>query len=53
MKATIVQKYVFIEDKDYIKKEITNNDVLSRLNRLVEDVYDTYNSVQFMKKEFA
>ncbi|OCT15445.1 FMN reductase [Paenibacillus pectinilyticus] len=37
MKAQIVQTYVFIEEKDFHRKEITNDDVLLRIDRLVED----------------
>jgi FMN reductase len=37
MKAQIVQSYVFIEEKDFHRKEIINDDVLFRISRLVED----------------
>ncbi|SFB21801.1 FMN reductase [Lentibacillus halodurans] len=37
MKAQIVGTYVFIEEKDFYRKEITNDDVLFRIDRLVED----------------
>jgi len=37
MKAQIVQTYVFIEEADFYRKEITNHDVLFRIERLVED----------------
>jgi FMN reductase len=37
MKAQIVQTYVFIEEKDFHLKEITNDDVVFRIERLVED----------------
>ncbi|GGE30253.1 FMN reductase [Pullulanibacillus camelliae] len=37
MKAQIVQTYVFIEEKDFHRKEIINDDVLFRIQRLVED----------------
>ncbi|MGP4039119.1 NADPH-dependent FMN reductase [Gracilibacillus sp. D59] len=37
MKAQVVQTYVFIEEKDFYRKEITNDDVVSRIDRLVED----------------
>ncbi|WP_163971101.1 NADPH-dependent FMN reductase [Oceanobacillus halotolerans] len=37
MKANIVQTYVFIEEKDFHRKEIANDDVLFRIERLVED----------------
>ncbi|MED3572331.1 NADPH-dependent FMN reductase [Cytobacillus praedii] len=37
MKAHIVPTYVFIEEKDFLRKEIVNDDILFRLERLVED----------------
>ena len=37
MKAHIVPTYVFIEEKDFHRKEIVNDDVLFRIERLVED----------------
>ncbi|UUX34751.1 NADPH-dependent FMN reductase [Fundicoccus culcitae] len=37
MKAQIVQTYVFIEDMDFYRKKIINDDVLFRIDRLVED----------------
>ncbi len=37
MKAQIVQSYVFIEAKDFYRKQIINDDILFRLERLVED----------------
>jgi len=37
MKAQIVPRYVFIEDIHFYRKEITDDDVLLRLERLVED----------------
>ncbi|MBA3925953.1 NADPH-dependent FMN reductase [Listeria rustica] len=37
MKAQIVPSYVFIEEKDFLRGQITEDDVLFRLERLVED----------------
>jgi FMN reductase len=37
MKANIVPNYVFIEDKDFVLQEIVNDDVLLRLETLVEN----------------
>lgn len=37
MKAHIVPTYVFIEEKDFLRQEIVNDDVLFRLDRLAED----------------
>ncbi|WP_054705037.1 NADPH-dependent FMN reductase [Bacillus sp. JCM 19041] len=39
MKAQIVQSYVFAEEKDFLQKQIVNNDVSFRIKRLVEDTY--------------
>lgn len=53
MKAQIVQTYVFIEEKDFYRKEITNDDVLFRINRLVEDTVvltETYKSIRKAKE---
>lgn len=52
MKAQIVQTYVFIEEKDFYRKEIVNDDVLFRIERLVEDTVDlteTYAKIQEAK----
>ncbi len=32
-----MQTFVFIEEKDFLRKEIVNDDVLFRITRLVED----------------
>lgn len=37
MKAHIVPTYVFIEEQDFLQKDIINDDVLFRMERLVED----------------
>lgn len=37
MKAQIVQTYVFIEEDNFLRKEIINEDVLFRIDRLIED----------------
>lgn len=37
MKAHIAPTYVFIEEKDFVRKEILNDDVLFSLDRLTED----------------
>ncbi|WP_088034983.1 NADPH-dependent FMN reductase [Evansella clarkii] len=54
MKAQIVQSYVFIEEKDFHRKEIINDDVLFRIKRLVEDTViltETYTSIRKAKEE--
>ena len=53
MKAQIVQGYVFIEEKDFLMKEIINDDVLFRIDRLVEDTVvltETYKKIREAKE---
>lgn len=53
MKAQIVQNYVFIEEQDFFRKEITNDDVLYRIDRLVEDTViltETYTNIREAKE---
>ena len=53
MKAQIVQTYVFIEEKDFVRKELVNDDVLIRLTRLVEDTVlltETYTKIRQEKE---
>lgn len=53
MKAQIVQTYVFIEEKDFYLKEIRNDDILLRINRLVEDtvtLMETYKKIRDEKE---
>ncbi|WP_438350719.1 NADPH-dependent FMN reductase [Paenibacillus sp. FA6] len=52
MKAHIVPTYVFIEEKDFLRKEIINDDVLFRMERLVEDtvqLVDAYSNIRQAK----
>lgn len=51
MKALIVQTYVFIEEKDFYRQEIRNDDVLFRLERLVEDTIDLTNVYRKLQEE--
>lgn len=51
MKAQIVQTYVFIEEQDFYNGKIVNDDVLFRLDRLVEDTVDTTNMVRALREE--
>jgi len=37
MKGQIVQTYVFMEEKDFHQKQIVNDDIFFRIERLVED----------------
>lgn len=53
MKAQVVQTYVFIEEKDFYRKEITNDDVIFRIDRLVEDTViltETYRKIREEKE---
>lgn len=53
MKAEIVQTYVFIEEQDFHRKEIINDDVIFRLERLVEDtalLTETYKNIREAKE---
>ncbi|RYG73451.1 NAD(P)H-dependent oxidoreductase [Lentibacillus lipolyticus] len=53
MKAQIVQTYVFMEEQDFYRKKIINEDVLFRIERLVEDTVvltETYKRIQEEKE---
>src|SRR5699024_7838654 len=53
MKAEIVQTYVFIEERDFHRGEIMNDDVLFRIERLVEDTVvltETYAKIREEKE---
>ena len=53
MKAQIVQTYVFIEEKDFLRKEIVNDEVHFRIDRLVEDTVvltETYTKIREAKE---
>src|SRR5699024_961805 len=58
MKDHILPTYVFIEEKDFLRKEIVNDDILFRLERLVEDTvltveaFDTIRMKQDEKYDF-
>lgn len=52
MKAQVVQPYVFVEEKDLLRNQLVNNDVIARLDRLVEDTLvltRTYASIRGAK----
>ena len=51
MKAQIVQSYVYIEDVDFYRKEITNDDVKFRIERLVEDTMTLARTYQRILEE--
>ncbi|MDL4842976.1 NADPH-dependent FMN reductase [Aquibacillus rhizosphaerae] len=53
MKAEIVQTYVFIEEVNFYRKEITSDDVFLRIDRLVEDTVvltETYTKIREAKE---
>lgn len=50
MKAHIVPSYVFIEEKDFYRKEIINDDVQFRIERLVEDTLLHHQAVKAMQQ---
>lgn len=51
MRAVVVPKYVFIEEKQYDRKIIVDDDILFRLNRLANELVNTTKAMQFVKKE--
>ncbi|SDM79425.1 NADPH-dependent FMN reductase [Sediminibacillus halophilus] len=53
MKAQMVQTYVFIEEEDFYRKEIVNDDVLFRIGRLAEDTVvltETFSQIREAKE---
>lgn len=53
MKAQVVQPYVFVEETDLLRNQIVNNDVIQRLDRLVDDtrvLTQTYTSIREAKE---
>lgn len=53
MKAHIVPTYVFIEEADFLRTEIVNDDIHFRLNRLVEDTVLQVEAVKMIQKRQA
>lgn len=54
MKAQVVQRYVFIEEKDFYRKELMNDDIHFRLESLLEDTIvltETYQKIRQAKEE--
>src|SRR5690625_2711835 len=51
MKAHIVPTYVFIEEQDFLNREIVNDDIVFRLERLVEDTANVHEA--FLKVQVA
>ncbi|WP_090237082.1 NADPH-dependent FMN reductase [Lentibacillus halodurans] len=50
MKAVIIQKYVFVEEKSYYQKEIVDDDAVLRLNRLADDLVHGVNVFREIQK---
>lgn len=50
MKAQLVQSYVFAEQKDIVKGEIMNQDVLLRIDRLIDVIMQTHNAFNKIKE---
>ncbi|SDC06090.1 FMN reductase [Pelagirhabdus alkalitolerans] len=51
MKGSVVDDYVFIEEKDYHLKEIVNDDVFLRIDRLIDDTITQYDALQYTKEK--
>lgn len=51
MKAHIVPTYVFIEEEDFLRKEIINDDVHFRIERLVEDTVYTVEAYEIIREK--
>lgn len=51
MKANVTQGFVFIEEADFLSKKIVNDDVLFRIERLVEDTMVLTKTYQQMLTE--
>lgn len=51
MKAQVVQSYVYIEERNFANKEIIDDDVLFRIERLVEDTVMHAKVYQHFKEE--
>lgn len=53
MKAQIVQSYTFLDERDFFRKEIVNDDAFFRIERLVEDtivLVQTYKEIKEAKE---
>lgn len=53
MKAQVVQRYVFIEEKDFYRKELITDDVHFRIENLIEDTVvltETYQKIREAKE---
>ena len=50
MKAVVVPKYVFIEERSFHREEIVDDDTVFRLNRLADDTLDLMNAIKAVIK---
>jgi FMN reductase len=50
MKAVVVQKYVFLEEKHFHNGQIIADDIASRLDRLAHDTLDTIQATELLLK---
>ncbi|WP_010529173.1 NADPH-dependent FMN reductase [Lentibacillus jeotgali] len=51
MKAVIIPKYVFVEEKSYYQKKIVNDDAIFRLNQLADDLIHGVNVFSEIQRE--
>lgn len=54
MKAQVVQRFVFIEEKDFYRKELMNEDIHFRMESLIEDTVvltETYQKIRQEKEK--
>jgi FMN reductase len=50
MKAIVVPKYSFVEEKDYLNGEIVDDEIIVRLNRLADDTVIMINAMNTVLK---
>ncbi|MGJ9459118.1 NADPH-dependent FMN reductase [Oceanobacillus sp. CF4.6] len=50
MLASVVSKYVFIEEKNYYQKEIIDDEIIFRLDRLADDTIYSIQATEQIKK---
>lgn len=51
MKAQIVPTYVFIQEEDFLRNEIINDDIIFRLECLVGDTIMTADALQTIQQQ--
>ncbi len=50
MKAQIVQSYVYADQKDIVKGEIMNQDILMRIDRLIDEIMQNHSAFKQIKE---